>query len=51
MTSFFCLANEILFYTDCVSYLMSKGTQVILGVLDVKGLATLASVSDSEIPA
>jgi hypothetical protein len=31
--------------------LISAGTQVILGILEVKGEATDASVSDSEMPA
>ncbi len=32
-------------------YLISLGTHVMSGILEVKGEATLASVSDSEIPA
>lgn len=33
------------------AYLISSGTQAMLGVRDVKGEATDASCSDSDIPA
>ena len=33
------------------TYLITLGTQEILGIFDVKGEATDASVSDSDIPA
>ena len=34
-----------------VTHLMMMGTQEMLGIFEVKGEATLASVSDREIPA
>ena len=33
------------------TYLITSGTQEILGIFDVKGEATDASVSESDIPA
>ena len=33
------------------AYLMIVGRQLMLGIFDVNGLATLASVSDREMPA
>ena len=35
---------------DFNSYLIARGTQLMLGVLDVNGLATLASDSERDIP-